>query len=60
MRYHKSFIVKGDYKNWKKHNFPFWAGEFTFSKAFGEWIEITSNIKNLYAKDLYKIHKKKT
>ena len=59
MRYHKSFIVKGDYKNWKKHKFPFWAGEYTFSKAFGEWIEITSNIKNLYAKDLYKIHKKK-
>ena len=56
MRYLKSFIVKGDYKNWKKHNFPFWAGEYTFSKAFGEWIEITSNIKNLYAKDLYKIH----
>ena len=59
MRYHKSFIVKGDYKNWKKHKFPFWTGEYTFSKAFGEWIEITSNIKNLYAKDLYKIHKKK-
>ena len=58
MKYHKSFIVKGDYKNWKKHKFPFWTGEYTFSKAFGEWIEITSNIKNLYAKDLYKIHQK--
>ena len=58
-KYHKSFIIKGDYKIWKKQKFPLWAGEYTFSKAFGEWIEITSNIKNLYAKELYKIHKKK-
>ena len=58
LKYHKSFIIKGDYKIWKKYKFPFWAGEYTFSKAFGEWIEITSNIKNLYAKELYKIHKK--
>ena len=58
MTYHRSFIIKGDYKIWKKYKFPFWAGEYTFSKAFGEWIEITSKIKNLYAKELYKIHKK--
>ena len=57
-RYCKSYIIKGDYKNWKKHKFPLWAGEYTFSKAFGEWIEITSNIKNIYAKELNKIHKK--
>ena len=57
-RYCRSYIIKGDYKNWKKHKFPLWAGEYTFSKAFGEWIEITSNIKNLYAKELNKIHKK--
>ncbi len=57
-KYHRSFIIKGDYKIWKKQKFPLWAGEYTFSKAFGEWIEITSNIKNLYAKELYKIHKK--
>ena len=57
-RYCRSYIVKGDYKNWKKHKFPLWAGEYTFSKAFGEWIEITSNIKNIYAKELNKIHKK--
>lgn len=56
-RYCRSYIIKGDYKNWKKHKFPLWAGEYTFSKAFGEWIEITSNIKNLYAKELNKIHK---
>jgi len=58
LKYHRSFIIKGDYKIWKKYKFPFWTGEYTFSKAFGEWIEITSNIKNLYAKELYKIHKK--
>ena len=57
-RYCRSYIIKGDYKNWKKHKFPLWAGEYTFSKAFGEWIEITSNIKNIYAKELNKIHKK--
>ena len=58
LKYNRSFILKGDYKIWKKQKFPLWAGEYTFSKAFGEWIEITSNIKNLYAKELYKIHKK--
>ena len=58
LKYHRSFFIKGDYKIWKKYKFPLWAGEYTFSKAFGEWIEITSNIKNLYAKELYKIHKK--
>ena len=58
LKYHRSFIIKGDYKIWKKYKFPLWAGEYTFSKAFGEWIEITSTIKNLYAKELYKIHKK--
>ena len=58
LKYDRSFILKGDYKIWKKQKFPLWAGEYTFSKAFGEWIEITSNIKNLYAKELYKIHKK--
>ena len=58
LKYHRSFIIKGDYKIWKKYKFPFWAGEYTSSKAFGEWIEITSKIKNLYAKELYKIHKK--
>ena len=56
LKYHRSFIIKGDYKIWKKYKFPLWAGEYTFSKAFGEWIEITSTIKNLYAKELYKIH----
>ena len=58
LKYNRSFFIKGDYKIWKKYKFPLWAGEYTFSKAFGEWIEITSNIKNLYAKELYKIHKK--
>ena len=58
LKYHRSFIIKGDYKIWKKYKFPLWAGEYTFSKAFGEWIEITSNIKNLYAKELHKIQKK--
>ena len=58
LKYDRSFFIKGDYKIWKKYKFPLWAGEYTFSKAFGEWIEITSNIKNLYAKELYKIHKK--
>ena len=58
LKYHRSFIIKGDYKIWKKYKFPLWAGEYTSSKAFGEWVEITSNIKNLYAKELHKIHKK--
>ncbi len=33
MRYHKSFIVKGDYKNWKKHKFPFLGGRIHFFKS---------------------------
>tara|TARA_B100000989_G_scaffold243475_1_gene190504 strand:- start:187 stop:1443 length:1257 start_codon:yes stop_codon:yes gene_type:complete len=60
LKYHRTYIVAGGYKTWKKNKFPLWTGEYTFSKAFGEWIEVTSNIKNLYAKELHKIHKKKS
>ena len=29
-----------------------WAGEHTFCKAFGEWIEVSGNINNIYPKQL--------
>ncbi len=51
------FTIFGDYKLWLKKKFPFWSGEYTFSKAFGEWIETTSSINNIYPKDLNNIHK---
>ena len=54
--YKNIYFIKGDYKSWKKSKLPYWAGEYTSSKAFGEWMEITSNVNNLFPKDLKKIH----
>ena len=51
------FTIEGDYKTWIKSKLPFWKGEYTFSKAFGEWVEKSSNIKNIYPNELKKIHK---
>ena len=31
------FAIEGDYKTWVRNKLPFWKGEYTFSKAFGEW-----------------------
>jgi len=59
LKYKNTFVIKGDYKSWKKNKYPFWAGEYTSSKAFGEWIEVTSSVKNLYPKELHAIHQKK-
>ena len=59
LKYKNTFVIKGDYKSWKKNKYPFWAGEYTSSKAFGEWIEVTSSVKNLYPKELHTIHQKK-
>jgi len=57
--YKSYFSIKNNYKTWLKRKFPYWSGEYTFSKAFGEWVEITSTIRNIFPKDLNKIHKKK-
>ena len=51
------FTIEGDYKTWIKNKLPFWKGEYTFSKAFGEWVEKSSKIKNIFPNDLKKIHK---
>jgi len=50
------YFIKGNYLAWKKAKLPMWAGEFTFSKAFGEWIEVTGNIKNMHPKQLKQLH----
>ena len=42
------FTIEGDYKTWVKNKLPFWKGEYTSSKAFGEWVEKSSNIKNIF------------
>ena len=59
LNYKSYFSIKNNYKTWLKRKLPYWAGEYTFSKAFGEWIEITSTIRNIFPNDLNKIHKKK-
>ena len=59
LNYKRYFSIKDNYKTWLKCKFPYWSGEYTFSKAFGEWVEITSTIRNIFPKDLNKIHKKK-
>ena len=51
------FTIEGDYETWVKNKLPFWKGEYTFSKAFGEWVEKSSNIKNIFPNELKKIHK---
>ena len=57
-RFKNYFTIRGDYNEWIKNRLPFWKGEYTFSKAFGEWVEKSSNIKNIFPDELKKIHKK--
>ena len=33
-----------------------WAGEFTLSKAFGEWIEATGKVNNIFPNELHRMH----
>ncbi|MDA0987528.1 MAG: rhodanese-like domain-containing protein [Bacteroidetes bacterium] len=53
------YFIKNNYKAWAKAKLPMWAGEFTLSKAFGEWVEKTGSIRNIYPKELYQLHQKK-
>jgi rhodanese-related sulfurtransferase len=48
------FTIRGDYNEWIKNRLPFWKGEYTFSKAFGEWVEKSSNIKNIFPDEIKK------
>ena len=49
-------FIKNGYKDWLRKKLPTWGGEFTLSKAFGEWIEKVGKIKNIYPKQLHKLH----
>ena len=42
--------IRDNYKAWSEAKLPMWAGEHTFCKAFGEWIEVSGNINNIYPK----------
>ena len=53
------YFIKNNYRAWAKAKLPMWAGEFTLSKAFGEWIEKTGSIRNIYPKELHRLHQKK-
>ena len=44
-------IIDGGFDAWKKHHLPLWGGEYTPSKAFGEWVETTGNIQNIKPED---------
>lgn len=44
-------IIDGGFGAWKNHRLPVWGGEYTPSKAFGEWIETTGNIQNIKPED---------
>ena len=57
-KYSNFHYIKGDYKAWSKAKLPMWAGEHTFCKAFGEWIEVSGNINNIYPKQLKELHQK--
>ena len=55
-KYSHVHYIKGDYQAWKKAKLPMWAGEFTLSKAFGEWIEVTGKVNNIAPKELNRMH----
>ena len=44
-------IIDGGFDVWKNHRHPVWGGEYTPSKAFGEWVETTGNIQNIKPED---------
>ena len=44
-------IIDGGFDAWKNHRLPVWGGEYTPSKAFGEWVETTGNIQNIKPED---------
>ena len=44
-------IIDGGFDAWKSHRLPTWGGEYTPSKAFGEWVETTGNIQNIKPED---------
>jgi len=55
-KYSNVHYIKGDYQAWKKAKLPMWAGEFTLSKAFGEWIEATGKVNNIFPNKLNRMH----
>ncbi len=55
-KYSNVHYIKGDYQAWKKAKLPMWAGEFTLSKAFGEWIEATGKVNNIFPNELHRMH----
>lgn len=57
-RFTNFHYIRGGYKAWSKAKLPMWAGEYTFCKAFGEWIEVSGNINNIYPKQLKELHEK--
>jgi rhodanese-related sulfurtransferase len=44
-------IINGGFNAWKHRQLPTWGGEYTPSKAFGEWVETTGEIKNIQPQD---------
>jgi len=47
-------VIDGGFHAWKNHRLPIWGGEYTPSKAFGEWAETTGDIKNIKPEDAIK------
>ena len=58
-RFTNYHYIENNYQAWSKAKLPMLAGEFTLSKAFGEWIEKTGSIRNIYPKELHRLHQKK-
>ena len=44
-------VIEGGFHAWKNQSLPIWGGEYTPSKAFGEWVETTGNIQNIKPED---------
>ena len=43
-------LIDGGFSSWKNSGLPTWGGEYTPSKAFGEWVEDTGNIRTIAPK----------
>jgi rhodanese-related sulfurtransferase len=44
LNFPEPIVVPGGFKNWCSQGLPYWGGEYTASKAFGEWVEKTGEI----------------
>ena len=43
-------VIEGGFSSWLNQNLPIWGGEYTPSKAFGEWVDQTGMVNGIEPK----------